>query len=299
MRLDASLVLPSGPGPHPGVVVLSIAGTEPLVDRLVDRGYAVLTPVRRGFVDVEPLLRATFTDLAGDVRAALEHLASRPEVDADALALVAQADDAPPALMATVTSSQPAPLVLLAPPALPGVESFRRNQRWLARRAGAGADELEALDRYVDGIAEVALEESAPYVREYRLQGLRAGSDVELPRNAAFPADERQAHFFASPLWHDRLAFDPEAVFSRLSSPVLVLIGEDDANTPVEDYLAEIRRGLAHASEEDAATCIVPGRTRHAFTDDAVAAVVEWLAARVGPVGAGLSRWAPSGPCSR
>jgi hypothetical protein len=285
--LTASVSVPPGDGPHPGVVLLSIAGTGPLVERLVERGYAVLAPERRGFVSVEPLLRATYEDLAEDVRAALTILADRPDVDGSALALVAQADDAPPAMLVTAASAAPVPLVLLAPPAFPGAETFRVEQRAQAVRAGVRGDELEALDGYVARIAEIALSRAAPYVREYRLQGLRAGSSVQLPRSAAFPSDERQAHFFASPLWHDRLAFDPEAALARLTSPVLVLIGADDADTPMDAWLAAVRAGLARAPSPDTTVCRIPGRTRHAFTPEGVDAVVSWLSARAEPEGAG------------
>lgn len=280
--LTASLALPPGSGPHPGVVLLSVAGTESVVDVLTEEGYAVMMPVRRGFVSVEPLLQATFSDLATDVLAGLAYLGGRPEVDRGALALVAQADDAPPAMLATAQTDETLPLVLLAPPAFSGVETFRDDQLWLAERAGADDAHLAALDRYVSSIAEIVLEEDASYVREYRLQGLRSESDVQLPRNAAFPADERQTHFFASPLWRDKLAFEPEMALTRLRSPVLVLIGTDDANTPMDAYLAAVRRGLTAADTPDATVCVVPGRTRHAFTDAGVAAISEWLAERVG-----------------
>jgi pimeloyl-ACP methyl ester carboxylesterase len=230
---------------------------------------------------VEPLLRATYDDLAGDVGAALGWLAAREDVDAGALTVVAQADDAPPALRA-VASRPELPLVLLAPPAFPGVESFRLEQRAQGRRAGMSPAHLDALDDYVSGIAEIALSEVPPYVREYRLQGLRAGAAVDLPRNAAFPADERQAHFFASPLWHDRLAFEPRVELARLTSPVLVLIGADDADTPMEAWLAAVRDGLARSASPDATVCRIPGRTRHAFTPHGVGAIIAWLGGRTG-----------------
>ncbi len=280
--LTGTLTLPSTRGPHPGVVVLSVADTEPLVDRLVADGYAVLTPVRRGFVSVEPLLRATFRDLAGDVAAALAYLAARPGIDPEALGLVAQADDTPPAILhAAASEGRAPPLVLLAPPAFGGVETFRLEQRWQAQRAGVGPVGLEALDRYVERIADIVLSESAPYSREYRLKGLRAGSSVQLPRSAAFPSDERQMHFFASPLWRDRLAFEPEGELARLGAPVLALIGTEDPNTPMDAYVAAIERGLSAAGTPDGVLCVLPGRTRHTFTDAAVTAVAAWLGERV------------------
>ena len=296
--LQATLSLPPGPGPYPGVVLLTIAGTQEVVAELTQRGYAVLTPVRRGFVDVEPLLRADYVDLAGDVRAAAEQLGARPEVDDQRVALVAQAGDTPPALLATASTSRHWPLVLLAPPTLPGGEEFRLSQLWLARRAGAGEEELQALGRYVADIVEIALTDAQPYVREHRLQGLRSVSSVQLPRNAEFPADEGQARFFASPLWHDRLAFQPEIAFSRMAGPVLVLVGGDDPRGPLDDWLAPVRRGLAAAPTEDATVCVLPGRSRHTFSDDAIAVLTGWLEARLDAT-PGVSRWAPSGPCAR
>jgi dienelactone hydrolase len=281
-RLSAMLAVPNGAGHHPGVVLLSIAGTDPLVERLVADGYVVLTPERRGFVSVEPLLRATYDDLADDVRAAVDFLRNREEVDGAAVALVAQADDAPPTLLAAASDAA-LPLVLLAPPVFSGTETFRLEQRAQAERAGMGRDGLEALDDYVGRIAEIALSDAPPYVREYRLQGLRAGSSVQLPRSAAFPSDERQAHFFASPLWHDRLAFEPGAVLARLRAPVLVLIGADDADTPMDDWLAAVRAGLAGSSSTDVTVCRISGRTRHTFTPEGVRALSEWLVPRVGP----------------
>ncbi len=292
--LTATLVLPAGDGPHPGVVVLTVAGTRPLVDRMVGDGYAVLMPVRRGFVDVEPLLQATYADLAGDARAAIDYLGSRPDVDRSALAMIAQADDTQPALISMVASDEPVPLVLMAPPAFPGTEAFRLEQRGVARRFGVGPAGLAALDEYVGRIADVVLGESAPYVREYRLESLRAVSSVQLPYNAAFPDDERQMHFFASPLWHDRLAFVPEIVLARLRSPALVLIGTEDPDTPVDAYLETVTRGLSAGGGGDGAVCLLEGRTRHSFTPEGVSAIAEWLAERVGtdrPPGASV----PSG----
>jgi pimeloyl-ACP methyl ester carboxylesterase len=280
-RLSAFLTLPPGSGPHPGVLVLSIAGTTPLVERLVQDGYAVLIPERRGFVAVEPMLRATFSDLANDVRAALAFMDSRPEIDGAAIGLVAQADDTPPGMLASVASGGTTPLVLLAPFAFSGVETFRRDQRWAAERNGVGPGGLEALDEYVQRIAETVLNESEVYLRRYRLESVRAASSVELPRNAAFPSDERQMDFFASPLWHDRLAFEPDAVFARLRAPVLVLIGADDANTPMDEYLGAVRRSLSASPTPDATVCRIPGRTRHVFTEAGVEGISDWLGTRL------------------
>src|SRR5262245_2665062 len=48
--VSGELSLPQGSGPFPGVVLMSIAGADLPVQRLTGLGYAVLIPVRRGFV---------------------------------------------------------------------------------------------------------------------------------------------------------------------------------------------------------------------------------------------------------
>lgn len=294
VHLTATLFLPpggvagaAGQEPRPGVVLLSVAWTDPMVERLTNLGFAVLTPVRRGFVAVEPLLRATYGDLAADARAGLAYLRSRPDVDGGALALMAQADDAPPAMLASAELGGEVPLVLLAPPGFPGREVFRLEQRGLAERDGYGARALEALNRYLEDIADAILEERTPFLRALRLRALMADSDVRLPFNAALPNNQNQVHHLSSPIWHDRFDFQPEEVLATLEAPVLILIGTEDPNTPILAYLEAIRRGLAAASSTDSTLCLLPGRTRHSFTEAGVAVIADWLVERVGSGTAG------------
>ena len=103
-------------------------------------------------------------------------------------------------------------------------------------------------------IADVVLSESTAFARSNRLRALRASTETRLPYNAAFPSDELQVHFFSSQLWHDRIAFDPEQALARLGAPVLVLIGSEDPNTPMPEYLAAVRRGYAEAFEVEVRT---------------------------------------------
>lgn len=294
--LTATLARPRGSGPFPGVVLLSIAGTDPLVQRLLGDGYAVLMPVRRGFVSVEPLLRATYEDLAMDARAAVDYMAARVDIDADAIALVGQGDDAPAAMLAAGGPDGSIPLVLLEPPAMSGAEVFRLEQRGQAARGRASADALDALDAYVDDIVEIATSSDPGYIREYRLQGLIERSDVQLPFNAAFPAaDGGQAHFLGSPLWHDRLTFDAGAALQALQAPVLVIVGSDPLDIPFSPYVEAIGVGLSGAAGSDQTICIVEARPRHAFHAPVVTAMATWLDARIGD-GAGESRAEAASP---
>jgi uncharacterized protein len=276
------LTLPEGPGPHPGVVLLSVAGTDPIVDHLKALGIAVLLPVRRGgLAAVETLLQASYAELGSDAAAALAYLRTRPDVDAHRIGLIGQADDAPAALLAVVEGGETVPLALIAPPAFPGREIFRLEQVGLALSAGESAESLERLERLVDRIVEIILGGESYRARASRLHALLATSDTRLPYNASFPTDEGQIHFFSSPIWYDRIAFEPESVLAQLPGPVLLLVGAEDAYTPTRPYLEAVRRGLAGAPSTDVLVCLLPGRTRHTFTPQGIAALSDWLHPRL------------------
>ena len=77
LPLSAQLFLPPGEGPFTGVVLLTLAGAGELIERLTDLGWAVLMSERRGIATIEHLLRASFDDLAIDVRAGADYLRHR------------------------------------------------------------------------------------------------------------------------------------------------------------------------------------------------------------------------------
>ena len=84
---------------------------------------------------------------------------------------------------------------------------------------------------------------------------------------------------------------------AELRSPVLILIGAEEPYTPMDDYLAAVRRGLAASGVADGTVCRIPGRTRHTFSSEAVSAITEWLAERAGRTrrGSGSPAHRPSG----
>lgn len=274
--LGAVLTVPESGSARVGVVLYTLAAADALIDELVGHGYAVLQPQRRGLTSVEPLLQATFQDLADDVHAAVEYLGSRPELGEAPVAVIAQYDDTPAALIAAV--ADPLPLVLLSPPAFPGTETFRLEQRAVGISHGHSPEALDELDEYVDRLTGVVLSEPSQALREYRLRAFLDQSGVQLPRAVNFTlTEEGQVHFLTSPWFFDRFAFQPSEIVSRLAGLTLILIGLDDTSTPLERYLPTTWSALAAAPTRQAALCLVKGRTRHGFSPGVVAVIGKWL----------------------
>ena len=270
------LTLPSGGPARVGVVLHTLAATDDLIDELTGHGYAVLQPQRRGLTSVEPLLQATFEDLADDVQAAIDYLWSRPEVGDAPVAIIAQYDDTQAALLAAVEAS--VPLVLLSAPAFSGTQTFQLEQRSVGASRGYSAEALDALDVYVDQLTTIVLSERSPALREYRLRAFFDEAGVRLPRAVNFTlTEEGQIHFLTSPWFYARFAFQPVEVVAQLTAPTLVLIGLDDPSTALERYLPTMRSALEAAPSRQAKLCLVAGRTRHGFSPVVVEVISQFL----------------------
>lgn len=283
--LSGMLVVPEGEGPFPGVVLLTIAGADEVIGGLNRLGWAVLYPVRRGMGTPEHFLRASFENLANDVRAATEYLRSRPEVDDAAIGLIAQGGESMAGAIAAIAPPFPDFLVLISTTGLSGHESFAFEQRWLATERNYDAQALLDLDEFLARLTEIILSEPSPALRAARSRALMYESDVGLPRNtASFPLSiEGQVRFFSSRWWRDYFLFRPDSVLAQVSSPVLVLMGEGDPLTPFQQHIPVIRHSLKEAPTGDVTVCLVPGRTQHSFSQVVLDVIEEWLLNRFSP----------------
>ena len=281
-----TLTLPAGEGPFPAVVLTTLAGVSELIDGLVQRGWAVLMPERRGIQTIEQLLRASFEDLALDVEAAAAYLRARPEIDPAVVGLLSQGGETMAAVLAADASPPFAFVILMSTTGLPGDETFRIEQHLIAEDRNYRADALAALDAYVLALTELVVTEPSPGLRAFQVRALIGESDVDLPRNAAFPPDiEDQVRFFASLWWRELFLFQPEEALARIGAPVLVMMGMEDPLVPYEAQLPPIERGLAAAPTEDAIVCLLPGRLQHGLTPQSVSVIERWLDDRLTPAG--------------
>lgn len=214
LSLRGTLTLP-GPehGRVPGVVTITgsgqhdrderitgVGGYRPyweLADTLARIGIATLRLDDRGINDSDAGPEgATFVDYADDVRAALDFLKSRPEIDGQRLALVGHSQ-----------GGLIAPLVAAEDPTLSGIVL-------LAAPAYVGARVMEA-QRWADL--------DPRYVKEDE----RAEA-VELSRRADSARAERNQEF------RFLLQYDPIPTARKVRVPVLILQGETDVQVTPE-----------------------------------------------------------------
>jgi len=150
IRLAGTLTIPQGKGPYPTLLLISgsgpqdrdetIFGHQPflvLADHLARRGVAVLRTDDRGVgKSGGDFATATTADFATDAEAALAFLRARPEVDVQALGVLGHSEGGLIAPMLAARDSSLTFIVLLAGPALDGIETLVLQKRRFMQAGG-------------------------------------------------------------------------------------------------------------------------------------------------------------------
>ncbi|WP_328701398.1 alpha/beta hydrolase family protein [Amycolatopsis pittospori] len=235
--VGGTLTLPRGPGPWPGVVLLSGGGifdrdgtagpNKPLKDLawgLASRGVAVLRFDKVTHSRPELAQTAGFTmttEYVPHAVAAIRFLQRQLAVDSRRVFVVGHSMGGKVAPRVAAAEPSVAGLVLLAADAEPMHQAAVRVVRKLAALdPGVGTDALvETITRQAEVVAGPSLSQSTP------TEDLLFG----------FPAS----------YWLDLRGYDPVAAAAVLDLPMLLLQGGRDYQVTIEDDLARWQTGLA------------------------------------------------------
>jgi dipeptidyl aminopeptidase/acylaminoacyl peptidase len=244
VELAGTLVLPSGPGPHPAVVFLHGSGAEGrwatryLARRFAERGFAALIWDKRGVGEsTGAWTEADFEDLAADAAAAVALLRARPEIDPEHVGIHGHSQGG------TI-----APLV-----------AVRSDADFVIASAAAGVpmadSEIYSLENFL-GVASLPEAEAAlarEYVRTIVDAAYRGGSRDSIDAVAA--GARGHAWFFEPPAaddpywWFSSVIADFDALswWRQVRVPVLLVYGSADERVPVEPSRAAIVSALREA----------------------------------------------------
>jgi pimeloyl-ACP methyl ester carboxylesterase len=239
VRLAGTLTLPDGDGPWPALVTLhpSSSGRRDfrlflhLEALLVPAGFAVLRYDRRGSGRSEgDFLAADLPELAADALAAVALLAVQAEVDERRIGLFGFSQGGWIGPEAASRSSAVAFMVLVGACAVTPAEQMRYATASSLRRAGADAAAVEqalaardAVDAATRGM--VAREVATAQLRA--IEGAPWFADAYIP-----PLPDEVV---GDSKWRLEMDYDVAPVLARLAVPVLLIHGDDDRWTPVEE----------------------------------------------------------------
>jgi pimeloyl-ACP methyl ester carboxylesterase len=270
VELAGTLTLPAGPGPFPGVVLITgagpqdrdetVAGHKPfavLADHLARQGVAVLRYDDRGVGQSSgDFGAATLLDFSSDARAALDFLRTQPEVDGRRTGLLGHSEGGLVAPMVTLgaPAGDVAFLILMASPGVTGEQIYYLQDAAEARVAGVDPAVIERMRHRKQQMFAVVMAEPDRAVAADRLRTVMHGFELAPEERAEIEAQgvdldqviDQQIALINTEAQRVFLTYDPLPALGRLTIPVLVLNGERDLQVPPGDNLPLIHAALNH-----------------------------------------------------
>jgi uncharacterized protein len=296
VTLGCTLLVPHGRGPFPAALFLTgsgaqdrnetLLGHEPfrvIADHLGRHRIASLRCDDRGVgTSGGNVFMVTMDELAGDVQAALEFLADRPEIDDSEIGLIGHSEGA---LLAPLVASRQNSvdfMVLLAPPGVP-MEQVLLNQARKSMRLRGISEPLISRILQVQS-EELKLVKDRSVTRDELVARLRAREKKlharltadELRRLEVTPETTEQAvQRVATPWFRSLIRQNPADHLSRLDLPVLALLGEKDVQISPKENAAAVEGALRAAPTSDYTVKVLPG-LNHLFQHAATGALSEY-----------------------
>ena len=266
VTLTGTVTLPTGPGPHPALVLVhgSNALTRdvfgPWTRYFAGLGYAVLAYDKRGTgQSTGDWKQADFAALGADVLAGVRALAARPDIRADRIGLwgASQAGW----IMPLVAAKAPGDIAFLIVHAGSGTTVREEGLLYIRnelRFAGLPEASVAIGTRYQE-LDDAVSKSGAGFAELQRYYEEQSKAEPWLwpPR----PADD-----WFRPYYRMLMDFDPVPSWRRVTAPVLLFFGELDANVPPRESWPPIKRALVEARNARVTQLVLP-KANHLFLE--------------------------------
>lgn len=275
VNLGGALTIPKGKGPHPLVVLLSVAGPNDrdqtfaghagfhvLADYLTRNGVATARFDDRGVGSSSgDYFNASYEDLRNDALAVASRLKADPRIDPDRIGLAGMSEGGAIAGLAASQSDDIAFAILLSAPGLKGEEALKLQLENMLALSGVSGKEAEQYRHmFSEFIDIVKSDPDAPETRERMRSFLEGPGKALIPPYQFLPEDtEARVDLFLGSWYRSNVMFDPVDAYGSLDIPVLAVGGSLDPIAPPARHLANIERILQSAPADDVAVVTIEG----------------------------------------
>jgi len=254
VTLAATLTLPEGKGPFPGVLLItgsgpqdrdeSLLGHKPflvLSDYLTRHGVAVLRADDRGVgKSTGVFAKATTADFATDAEAGVAYLKTRAEVDSHKIGLIGHSEGAIIAPMVAARNKDVAFIVMMAGTGVPGDQVIVAQSEAIDVASGKSPEE-----------AARSASKEREMLTLVETVGDQAALEKELKEKMAGDVPEAQIGMqisqITSPWFRYFLTYDPATALHKVKCPVLAINGALDKQVLPSQNLPVIRKALEEA----------------------------------------------------
>ena len=282
VTLAATLTIPQGKGPFPGVLLITGSGPQDrderlmghkpfliLSDYLTRHGIVVLRADDRGTGKSTGVFsQATTADFANDAEAGVVYLKTRAEVNPRKIGLVGHSEGGMVAPIVAARNKDVSFLVMMAGTAVPGDQVLVAQMEAIDRANGrdaASAAKNAAMQREVLRLVESEKDQA---VIEKEIREKVAGA---LPE-AQIGMEIRQ---FSSPWFRYFLTYDPATALRKVTCPVLAINGSLDKQVLPSQNMPVIRKALEEAGNRHFEIDELPG-LNHLFQTAKTGSPVEY-----------------------
>jgi uncharacterized protein len=280
--LAGTLTLPSDPGPHPAIVLVSGSGPQDrdeslgggiairpfrlLADALTRAGVAVLRYDDRGVGEsTGDFSAATSEDFAADAEAAIAYLLARQEIDPDQIGLLGHSEGGLIAAILGARNDDLDFLISLAGPGVTGRDVLVLQSRLLLEAEGSSEEEIADQVVFVEELATLTDDPEAAeaLIYEQTLEGIEALSGEErvalgdLEEYARSVAEQTAADF-TGPWFEFFLTHDPALDWAQTTVPVLAIFGGKDAQVGAAQNAPPLAAALLEGGNTDVEIVVLP-----------------------------------------
>jgi pimeloyl-ACP methyl ester carboxylesterase len=304
LLIAGKLVLPDGRGPFPAVVF--VTGSDPDTREawqfearaLAAQGVASLLYDKRGVGESGGASHdlASWDDLAGDVTGAVRYLRGRTDMfDPQRIGLIGQSQGT--WIITKVAAGDPEIrfLVNISGGGISAAEQETYRTGALMRVAGLPDSEIERATAFQREKFAVARTGLGWEQLDATMQRLRADSVPWFPGYGTGAAAQSLAMLRLYGVL--QFNYDPTRDLERITSPVLILMGERDVVFPPALVIERTRAALARGGNDFVTAVVIPGEGhghtvvqtsggqpfRRAISEEFVRILTEWVVEQAGP----------------
>lgn len=279
ITLAGTLTYPKENKKYPAVVLISGSGAQNrdeelfnhkpflvIADYLTKNGFAVLRFDDRGYGQSEGNhALSTILDFAEDVRAAVNYLKSREEIDENKIGLIGHSEGGMIASVVAADKDDIAFVVLMAGPGVPGDSLLYLQTELIYKSVGQSTEKIQQI---LKGLREVYAilksDEEEAFLKEklkIKFQDLFNQLTEEEKKqygNIDSFAD-MQMRILMSPWFRNFLRFNTASYLEKVICPVLAINGEKDLQVPPKENLSAIENALKKGGNKNYVIKEIPG----------------------------------------
>ena len=292
ITLAGTFTKPKTGGPFPALLLITGSGPQNrdeelfghkpflvLADYLTRRGIAVLRVDDRGTAkSTGNFGTATTKDFAGDVRAGITYLRSRPDVNVKKIGLLGHSEGGLIAPMVASESKDVAFIVMMAGPSLTGEEILYLQDSLISTAMGAPPKEITKelqLNRKLYSLIRTESDtvKLQKEIRSAVRESMTADSaTLGKINDEAVDAAVRQ---LISPWFRFFVTYDPNPALEKVTCPILALDGSKDLQVPAKENIEGLEKAFKASGNKNATAKLLPG-LNHLFQKSETGAPLEY-----------------------